>query len=134
MVSGLWAALIAASAAILGAVASGLMMLWNNKISIKSQERRLLQDLAVKTGIEDFKMAGDMAKNLAKARHTRVGFASLGLYVLSAWEILELMSKPSLPEEEKRKRLIELSKRSFERDRALEEAEEQEQPKEAKTQ
>lgn len=131
MISGLLAALIAASAAILGGGVSGLMTLLNNRVAFRSQERRLLQDLAVRAGIEDFKMAGDMASNLARARHTRVGFAPLGLYVLSAWEILELMTDSSLSEEDKQKRLIELKKRSAERDKALEEAENGEQSTES---
>jgi len=108
-------ALVAAGSAILGAAVSGILMLLNNHLSQKSQERRFRQELAVRAGIEDFKNAADLARAHSKVQRGRVYFAPLGHYILHASEMLDLMADTKLNEKEKQQRIYELRKRSEER-------------------
>ena len=121
-VSALLAALLTGGAAVLGTAISGLLMLWNNHISRTSEQRRLLQELAVRAGIEDFKIAADMARFAATGTGRRATLSTIAEYILSAAEVINLLKSTTLTEEQKTERLRELSRVSARRADALESA------------
>jgi hypothetical protein len=94
----------AAIAALLGAGISGFFStvttIWVLKASKRSEERRHLRDLIVRTAVENWK-AGDEAAKLA--REPRL---PLDVYIIHMLKFADLLTKPNLTAEDVRRNVV----------------------------